>query len=232
MFRLAAAAAALVLSLTSAPAHAADPVVVVELYTSQGCSSCPPADKLLGELAGRKDVLPLALHVDYWDYIGWADKFANPAHTKRQRAYARVAGSRSIYTPQMIVGGKDHVIGYKPMAVADAIQANRKLVPIEIGMVRSGNSIVISAQPQGRLPSDMQIQLVRYAPRQSVKIERGENAGKTIKYHNIVLDWSVVGKWDGRAPYRAEVSAPADGKYAVIIQRRGPGPVIAAARLN
>ncbi len=206
MFRLAAAAAALVLSLTSAPVHAADPIVVVELYTSQGCSSCPPADKLLGELAGRRDVLPLALHVDYWDYIGWADNFADPAYTKRQRAYARVAGSRSIYTPQMIIGGKDHVIGYKPMAVADAIQANRNAAPIEIGMIRSGGSIVISAQPQGRLPSDMQVQLVRYSPRQSVAIKRGENAGKTIKYHNIVLDWSVVGKWDGRAPFMAEVN--------------------------
>ena len=232
MFRLAAAAAALVLSLTSAPVHAADPIVVVELYTSQGCSSCPPADKLLGELAGRRDVLPLALHVDYWDYIGWADNFANPAYTKRQRAYARVAGSRSIYTPQMIIGGKDHVIGYKPMAVADAIQANRNAAPIEIGMIRSGGSIVISAQPQGRLPSDMQVQLVRYSPRQSVAIKRGENAGKTIKYHNIVLDWSVVGKWDGRAPFMAEVNASAEGKYAVIIQRRGPGPVVAEARLN
>jgi hypothetical protein len=232
MFRLIAAAAALVFSLSSASLQAAEPVVVVELYTSQGCSSCPPADKLLGELADRRDVLPLALHVDYWDYIGWADSFANPAYTKRQRAYARVAGSRSIYTPQMIIGGKDHVIGYKPMAVADAIQANRHASPIDIGMIQSGGTVVITAQPQGKLPSDMQVQLIRYAPRKSVKIERGENAGKTIRYHNIVLDWSIVGAWDGRAPFMAEVNAPADGQYAVIIQRRGPGAVVAAARLN
>ena len=118
MIRFATATLALILSMTVSTARAAEPVVVVELYTSQGCSSCPPADKLLAELASRKDVLPLALHVDYWDYIGWADVFADPAYTKRQRAYARVAGSRSIYTPQMIVGGKDHVIGFKPMAVA------------------------------------------------------------------------------------------------------------------
>ena len=232
MFRFIAATVALVLSVSAAPVRAADPLVVVELYTSQGCSSCPPADKLLGELSSRKDVLPLALHVDYWDYIGWKDIFANPAHTQRQRAYARVKGSRSIYTPQMVIGGKDHVIGYKPMDVADAIQANKVRSPVEIGMIRSGDTLVVTAEATGRVPGDMVVQLVRYAPRQSVKIERGENAGRTIRYHNIVTDWSALGAWDGRGAFSAGVKAPADGHYAVIVQRRGPGPIVAAARLN
>lgn len=232
MFRFVAATVALVLSLSVSPARAADPLVVVELYTSQGCSSCPPADKLLGELTSRKDVLPLALHVDYWDYIGWKDNFADPAHTKRQRAYARVAGSRSIYTPQMIIGGTDHVIGYKPMSVADAIQANKVASPVEIGMIRSGDTLMVTAEATGRVANDLVVQLVRYHPRQSVKIDRGENAGRTIRYHNIVTDLSSLGTWDGRKPFSASVKVPSDGQYAVIIQRRGPGPIVAAARMN
>ena len=97
------------------------PVVVVELFTSQGCSSCPPADALLDRLSSRNNVLALSLHVDYWDYIGWKDKFASPAHTARQQAYARAAGRRSVYTPQMIINGLDDVAGTAPMDVADMI---------------------------------------------------------------------------------------------------------------
>jgi hypothetical protein len=103
--------------------------VVVELFTSQGCSSCPPADALLAELAERDDVLPLALHVDYWDYIGWADTFASPAFTERQKLYARAAGHRTIYTPQMVIGGVDQVVGFQPMEVADLIEAHRAKPP-------------------------------------------------------------------------------------------------------
>ena len=104
-------------------AAAADRPVVVELYTSQGCSSCPPADAILAELADREDVIALAFHVDYWDYIGWKDIFADPANTLRQRNYARVAGARSVYTPQMIVDGQDHVVGTKPMKLAEHIDS-------------------------------------------------------------------------------------------------------------
>ena len=101
--------------------------VVVELFTSQGCSSCPPADAMLHKLAERDDVIALALHVDYWDYIGWKDEFAVPAYTKRQRGYARTNGRRMIYTPQMVINGQDDVIGAKPMDVSDLIQKHHEV---------------------------------------------------------------------------------------------------------
>ncbi|HHB81142.1 MAG TPA: DUF1223 domain-containing protein, partial [Aliiroseovarius sp.] len=114
------------LSMASGQARAQErPLVVVELFTSQGCSSCPPADALLARLAQRDDVLALSMHVDYWDYIGWPDTFAQPKNTERQKAYAHAAGMRSIYTPQMIIAGKDHVIGSKPMDVVDYIEMSR-----------------------------------------------------------------------------------------------------------
>ncbi len=119
-------------------AQGTDNPVVVELFTSQGCSSCPPADAILGDLAGRDDVIALALHVDYWDYIGWKDTFADPSYTKRQRAYARVAGARNIYTPQMVVGGMDHLVGVRPMELSDLIErhnAKDSTIDLNLGAV-------------------------------------------------------------------------------------------------
>ena len=104
-----------------AAAQSSTSPVVVELYTSQGCSSCPSADRVLEKLSSRDDILPLSLHVDYWDYIGWADTFANPAFTERQKVYARNMGERMIYTPQMVINGGAHVVGNRPMDVADAL---------------------------------------------------------------------------------------------------------------
>ena len=112
-------AAALSIMSLGLPGAAQDSPVVVELFTSQGCAACPPADALLGELARHEDVIALALHVDYWDYIGWEDVFARPEFTQRQHAYGHAAGSTVVYTPQMIVGGQERVVGVRPMAVAD-----------------------------------------------------------------------------------------------------------------
>ena len=110
----------------SVPATAQSPVVV-ELFTSQGCSSCPPADKLMHELAKRDDVIALALHVDYWDYIGWKDVFAQPEFTARQRAYARLGNRKMIYTPQMVINGRDHVVGSNPKDTNALISSHKKL---------------------------------------------------------------------------------------------------------
>ncbi|MBT8457322.1 MAG: DUF1223 domain-containing protein, partial [Alphaproteobacteria bacterium] len=163
-------------------ALAEDRLVVIELFTSQGCSSCPPADALLGELAQRDDVLPLSLHVDYWDYIGWKDIFADPAHTVRQKGYARVAGQRSIYTPQMIVGGADHVVGYKPMKLAMLIEEHRNAAaPVDVEVTRAGDEVEISTSATGRTDiGSAIIQIVRYIPSQTVDIRRGENRGRTL----------------------------------------------------
>ena len=205
--------------------------VVIELYTSQGCSSCPPADAMLHDLAKRDDVIALALHVDYWDYIGWADVFAKPEFTARQHAYARAASSATVYTPQMIIGGLDHVIGSRPMQVMDTVQAHsRKGNPVAVSLTRSGNRVQINAQPGGR--GDYVVQLVRYTPQETVSIRRGENAGRNLSYSNIVTSWDVISEWDGRSVLNLAAPAPGSDPIVVIIQHAGNGPVVGAARLR
>lgn len=208
--------------------------VVVELFTSQGCSSCPPADAILNELAGRADVIPLALHVDYWDYLGWEDAFASPAYTSRQKAYARVAGARSIYTPQMVVDGSEHLVGVRPMELADLIRAHgAKPSPVKLTLTREAQGqIRINATATGPLPDAAVVQLVRYRPSATVTIGRGENAGRTITYTNIVESWAPLGDWDGTAAYETVTNLPGDAAAAVIVQEVGPGEILAAEALR
>lgn len=213
--------------------HTVDHAVVIELYTSQGCSSCPPADALFEKLAKRDDVIPLALHVDYWDYIGWADSFADPAFTRRQRAYARAAGHRMVYTPQMIVDGQDHVVGFKPMQVAELIMKHSAApVPVTLGLTRQGDTVTISAPATPGLPADLQVQLVRYSPRETVDIGRGENAGKSITYANIVTEWQLLGSWNPGEPLNMQASVAGDSPIVVILQKPGHHEIVAAARLR
>jgi len=223
-------AAAITVTL-AVPARADDHLrVVVELFTSQGCSSCPPADELLERLAARDDVLPLALHVDYWDYIGWADTFADPGFTQRQKAYAHVAGSRTIFTPQMVVGGSDFLVGTREMELGELIERHREDRPlVRLMLLRRGDVLEIRAEAVGRLPGAVLVQLVRYRPQETVEIRRGENAGRSITYSNIVTDWRVVGRWDGQTPLALQVDAPGSQPAAVILQQEGPGAIVAAA---
>ncbi len=208
-------------------------VVVVELYTSQGCSSCPPADAYLGELAGRDDVIALALHVDYWDYIGWKDVFASPAYTARQHAYARAANARTVYTPQVVVGGVDHVIGNSPSEVAGLITAHLHATsPVTLRLTRDGDEVRISAEATAALPDGAVVQLLRYRPEATVEITRGENAGRSIAYHNIVTDIEVLGEWDGRGSYGTTAAVVGNQPVVVIVQSPGMGPILASARLR
>lgn len=213
-------------------AAAQDHPVVVELFTSQGCSSCPPADQLLGELARRDDVIALALHVDYWDYIGWKDVFAQAGFTKRQKAYAAAAGHRSIYTPQMVVQGTEDVVGNRRMDVADLIRKHEsQRLPVLVELARNGSELVISARAlRSAGPAD--IHLVRYEPETVVAIKRGENAGRTLTYHNVVTDWRVLGRWDGQDTYKARLPISGPRPLVVLVQRAGHGPILAAARLR
>jgi hypothetical protein len=212
--------------------------VVIELFTSQGCSSCPPADALLAELAERDDVLALALHVDYWDYIGWKDIFADPRFTQRQRAYAKAAGHRTIYTPQMIVGGQDHIVGFKPMKLADLISAHkRKIEASQLGLsaVRSGDTLSIALNNTGAGPNDLMVTVVGYRAHENVTIRVGENAGKSIDYANIVTSWTHVGDWDGTSPVQLGVGLTSADPVAVILQQNLdglPGEIVAAMRVN
>jgi len=174
----------------------AEPVVIVELYTSQGCSSCPPADEFVAMLASDPRILPLALHVDYWDYIGWADKFAQGKFTDRQRAYAKAVGSRTIYTPQLIIGGQDRIEGFSPEETADRLREHLASgSTIRLTVTREGDQLVIRAEADPPLDAPVRVQLVRYKPQETVNIERGENAGKTVTYHNIVTSWEGLGNW-------------------------------------
>jgi len=226
------------LMLAAAPVTAEPkPLVVVELFTSQGCSSCPPADALIEELAARDDVLPLALHVDYWDYIGWADSFARPQNTARQKAYAYMAHSRSIYTPQMVIGGVAQVVGFKPMKVADLVQDHGAApVPVTIRIEQSEGTLRVRclARPGAELPATINVDLVGYTPEASVDIGHGENAGKTITYANIVRSWERLGTWDGRGVFEATtpVQTEAGNATAVIVQAPGPGRVLAAFKIE
>jgi len=214
-------------------ARAQNGPVVVELFTSQGCSSCPPADALIKELAKRDDVIPLALHVDYWDYIGWKDIFASPDYSRRQKAYARAAGQRSVYTPQMVVDGSDHVVGYRPMDLAQLIEAHHQLdSPVSLKMERDGDTITVTATSSKVFDEDVVLQIVRYKPEETVAINRGENAGKTLLYTNIVDAWKAVARWDGSAPLVATVQIEGEKPIVAIIQRSGPGAILAAARLR
>ncbi len=211
----------------------AEPVVVVELYTSQGCSSCPPADEFLAMLASDPRILPLALHVDYWDYIGWADKFAQGKFTDRQRAYARAIGSRTIYTPQLIIEGSDRIEGFAPEETAERLREHLSAGnPVRLTVTREGDKLVIRAEADPPLTEPVRVQLVRYKPEETVTIERGENAGKTITYRNIVTSWERLEDWGGQSTL--EVTTPYTGNEggAVILQADGPAEILAAARID
>lgn len=214
------------------PLSAQSSPVVVELFTSQGCSSCPPADAMLHQLAERDDVIALALHVDYWDYIGWKDIFAVPAYTERQRGYARANGRRMIYTPQMVINGQDDVVGTKPMDVSDLIRKHSDAEPkVAIDVKRVGTSIEISAKPLALIGA-MSIQMVRYSPLSEVEITRGENRGHTLSYANVTEAWTELAQWDGAEAIEITADAAGDQPVVVLVQGAGFGPILAAAQLR
>lgn len=235
MRHIVSAAAALWLGMAAATGAQteSEPAVVVELYTSQGCSSCPPADDYFARLVADPRVIALALHVDYWDYIGWKDRFAHHEFTKRQKDYARAAGSQMVYTPQMIIGGVDRVEGYRPTEVAALIDDHlRQSETVALEMHRSGDMLQITARALEPLSEPLRVQLVRYRPVDTVSIKDGENAGLTVTYHNIVTMWQPLGDWTGEAPLSLEVRAPGPDPAVVILQAHGPSTIMAAARLD
>ena len=166
----------------------AQPKAVIELYTSQGCSSCPPADRLVGKLAKRSDVIALTFPVDYWDYLGWKDTLASPANSARQRAYARARGDGQVYTPQIVVDGKLHLVGSNASAVKKAIARSTQQNPVvSLTMRTEGDSIVITAgtAPKGTRVKPATIWLALVKKSAAVEITRGENRGSTLIYHQM-----------------------------------------------
>ncbi|WP_207102998.1 DUF1223 domain-containing protein [Paracoccus shandongensis] len=220
--------------------------VVVELFTSQGCSSCPPADAMLATLSGEPGILPLSFHVDYWDYLGWADSFARPEFTARQERYARAAGEHAVYTPQLIVGGVDTAVSLGPAQLMALIDANR-LAPAMVSVQREAGARgqVIELTPLSDLGGGVEILLVRYAPERAVEMTAGENRGRVVTYTNVVLSLDRLAEWDGAAPLRMTVSPdgpaddsfPTDTRHALLVQKELgghglPGPILAAIPLD
>ncbi|HZY69131.1 MAG TPA: DUF1223 domain-containing protein [Devosia sp.] len=233
--------AAVVGSLAVASATAGEvrvnPKAVVELFTSQGCSSCPEADAKFAELDARPDLIALAWHVDYWDYIGWSDTFGTEANSDRQRAYAESWGSSRIYTPQLIVNGLKGVVGSRDSEVEGALAEAKLALPIGVEIKGDMLKVSVSAQP-GTGPA--MVWLVTYRDRASVTIERGENAGQTIEYRQIVTGKQMLGAWEGsertvlKLPL-SELSANGSNGAVILVQtdKDGlPGSILGAAQVE
>ncbi len=231
-------------AVTAMPQAAALPVVV-ELFTSQGCSSCPPADAMLAMMAQDPEILALAYHVDYWDYLGWADIFARPEFTARQESYARAAGERSIYTPQMIVAGRDTALAPGPAQLMGLIDAARYR-PAMVTVQREGDGLngTIEIMPLSDLGGRVDVSMVRYLPEREVEVTAGENRGRVVTHVNIVQSVETLAAWDGLAPLRLKVrpgegasDQPPDTRHALLVQQMLPpyglpGPILAAIRLD
>jgi hypothetical protein len=201
---------------------------VIELFQSQGCSSCPPAEAAVGAVSGRSDVLALSFEVDYWDRLGWKDTFSKAAWTARQYAYARAMGNDGVYTPQVVVNGRVAGDGLEPGALAGLIsRGERGAGGPSIGF--SGGAVTVG---QGAAPAGgADVWLARYIPSAvEVTIPRGENAGHTLPYTHVVREMVLLGKWRGEA---ATFPAPSDDAglaEAAIVQASGAGPILAAAK--
>jgi hypothetical protein len=234
-FAAAALAAGLTFNLGLAGnAWAQEPAgpVVVELYTSQGCSSCPPADRILGELAEDQGVVALSFHVDYWNYIGWQDPFSDAAYTARQNDYRATLGNRFIYTPQMVIDGRFDVVGSRGQEVRSRIEEAKGDAKVSLRLTR--DRLVI---PAGEAPSGgADIWLIFFDGRHETQVGAGENSGRKLVNSNVVRRMMKIGRWDGRAldlPLDAEAAAAAgrDG-CAVLLQGANMGPIVGAAMLR
>ena len=218
---LAALASVMITSATAV----AEPRAVIELFTSQGCSSCPAADKLAGELARDPSLIVMSLSVDYWDYLGWKDTLATPGHTNRQRAYSKARGDREVYTPQVVINGTAHVIGSDKGAIETAIAQTRKqpgVLALPVTLTVSGEQISVSIPAAKGAVSKGEVWLCPITRNVAVEIGKGENSGKTITYTNVVRRWVKLGDWTGTArtftlPTR-EVTAADGDAVAVIVQ--------------
>lgn len=216
-------------------AHAQTSVVVVELYTSQGCSSCPAADVILSEIAKDRNVIALGLHVDYWDYLGWRDGLARPEFAERQETYNIALKSRyRLVTPQMIIQGKDYVAGAKRRKLLEYIEMLRKMPErAALNIQRQGNTVKILLAPvPGQNVRSAVLHVVRFDPLVNVAIKGGENQGRNMKYINTVTRWDTIAEWNGRDPVELIQDIAAGENLAVIVQAKGHGPILAARRLD
>jgi hypothetical protein len=225
---------ALALFGTTAVAGEDGTLIVVELYTSEGCSSCPPADKMLTELSKRDDVLALALHVDYWDYLGWKDKFSMAKFTDRQEYYNMVLGSKyRLVTPQMIFQGQSYVAGARPKKVAAQLKTLEQQVDqVDLKVEKQDQNFSVSINPISADVSLADVIIVQYEPNYVTEVKAGENRGKTLTHTNVVTSWERVGSWNGERDWKINTSLAEGVHAAVIVQMKDSGPILAARKLQ
>jgi hypothetical protein len=231
-------ASALIVGLDSG-AHA-EPRAVIELFTSQGCSSCPAADKLLGELSKDPSLVALSVPIDYWDYLGWKDTLALPGHSNRQKAYSSVRGDREVYTPQVIVNGSTQALGNDRGAIERAIATSRgksvATLSLPLTLSTENGKVTVTA-PAGKIDAaGAEVWLCPLSKAVPVTIGRGENSGKTVTYHNVVRKWVKLGVWTGKAESWSipltDVTTEGVDAVAVVLQSgkaATPGPMLGAA---
>jgi hypothetical protein len=222
------------------PAHA-DPRAVVELFTSQGCSSCPPADKIIGELAKDPSIIALSMPIDYWDYLGWKDTLADARFSARQKAYSRARGDREVYTPQAVVNGEVHVIGSDRSSIESAIGATRKtegVMSVPVTMTQAGKELNVSIAPgaKGSFGMHGEVWICSISKSVPISISRGENSGRELTYYNVVRNLLKVGDWNGSpgswtVPLESITRDGVDGAVVYVQDgtRDKPGPMLGAA---
>ena len=234
------AGAVLFVASISWAASASQPTLI-ELFTSQGCSSCPPADAYLIELDKRDDVIALSMHITYWDYIGWKDPFASEAVTDRQREYGRRIGRGRIYTPEIIVNGLLDAVGSRKSAVDRIIDQAQVEVPavLDIALSTTADGSLRVSIPGGHISGTATVWLARYDDEQVTRIERGENGGRTLRYINVVRELREIGTWTGQPldidlPLSTLIAANGDGNdgCVIIVQKDGFGQVLGARRMS
>ena len=221
--------AAVIAVCCTAGAGAQTRPLVVELFTSEGCSSCPPAEAAIGQLSARADIVALAYHVDYWDDLGWRDRFELAQSVKRQNIYARNLHRASVYTPELVIDGRLDALGGDGSAVARALAAQRTSVPLSISLHDAEVLIDVGAQPQSPACDVLLVPYLRHA---LSAIGRGENAGRNLEEFNIVREIRTLGGWQGEPKaFRVALSSlPRDATdVAVLIQPAGQGPMVGAA---
>lgn len=222
------------------PAGATEPRAVVELFTSQGCSSCPPADKIIGELAKDPSVIALSMPIDYWDYLGWKDTLADSRFSARQKAYSQMRGDRDVYTPQVVVNGSVHLIGSDRAGIEGAIGATKKagVMSVPVTMTLSGRQLNVSvaASNKGPTAAHGEVWICSISKSVPIAIKRGENRGQEVTYHNVVRTLLKVGDWNGSSgswtvPLE-NISREGIDAAVVYVQdgsRDKPGPMLGAA---
>ena len=213
----------------------------MELYTSQGCSSCPAADALLNRLAERDDIIAVSLSVDYWDYLGWKDTLAQIKFSERQKAFAKALGDGMVYTPQVVVNGVAHANGSDERSISAAIAKTNKSIAashVPVRLSTAGDKLVveIGTTPQGGATKEATIWLAVISPSVEVPITRGENRGKTVTYSNVVRDLMPIGTWNGKPMtvqlQRHSILHAGAERCAVLVQQGPAGPIVGAALIK